>query len=75
MTIVRVSDASLVERLLADLQARPDVIAEVVGPNRVRISLLGSYNQEAMALAILLRVRAWEAGQRARGVAVDVEIE
>jgi hypothetical protein len=75
MTIVRVSDASLVERLLADLQARPDVIADVVGPNRVRISLLGSYNQEAMALAILLRVRAWEAGQRARGVAVDVEIE
>lgn len=75
MTIVRVSDASLVERLLAELQARPDVIADVVGPNRVRISLLGSYNQEAMALAILLRVRAWEAGQRAQGVQVDVEIE
>ena len=75
MTIIQVSDASLVERLLADLQARPDVIADVVGPNRVQISLLGSYNQDAMKVAIVLRVRAWAAAQRARGIAVDVEIE
>jgi hypothetical protein len=75
MTIIQVSDASLVEPLLADLRTRPDVVAEVVAPNRVRVSLLGSYSGEAMRIAILLRVRAWAAAQRARGVAAEVEIE
>jgi hypothetical protein len=75
MTIIRISDASLLEQLLADLQARPDVVAQIVAPNRIRISLLGSYNPHALQLAITLRVRAWEEVQRSRGIDVTVELE
>lgn len=63
----------MVEPLLADLTSRPDVIAEVVAPNRIRVSLLGSYNRDAMELAIVLRVRAWEAAHRSSGVVVEIE--
>ena len=75
MTTIWLSDPSMVELLLADLKARPDVVAEIVEPDRIRISLLGSYSGDAMRLAILLRVRAWEAVQRARGIDVEVELE
>jgi hypothetical protein len=75
MTIIRISDSSLLEPLLADLRARPDVVAEAVAHDRLRISLLGSYSQSAMRMAILLRIRAWEAVQRARGYDVDVDLE
>ena len=75
MTIIRISDASLLEPLLADLRTRPDVVAEVVADDRLRISLLGSYSQSAMQMAILLRVRAWEVAQRARGFDVEVDLE
>jgi len=75
MTILRLNDASLVDQLLDDLKSRPDVVAQVVAPNRIRISLLGSYSAEAMRIAIMLRVRAWEAVQRARGIVAEVEIE
>jgi len=75
MATVRISDATLLELLLADLTARPDVVAEVSGPDTLRLSLLGSYNEGAMRLAILLRIRAWEAAQRARGIEVEVDID
>ena len=38
------------------------------------MSLLGSYNLEAMRMAIYLRVRAWEAAQRAKGRLIRVEL-
>ena len=75
MTTVRINDPSLLGLLLADLSDRPDVIAEVLGPDRIRVSLLGSYNAEAMRLAIVLRVRAWEAAQRSRGIDVELELD
>jgi hypothetical protein len=75
MTIIRISDPALLEKLLADLRERPDVVAEIDGPDRLRVSVLGSYNQSAMRMAILLRIRAWEAAQRARGLDVEVDIE
>jgi hypothetical protein len=75
MATIRISDASLLDVLLADLTARPDVVAEISGPDTLRLSLLGSYNESAMRLAILLRLRAWEAAQRARGVEVEVDID
>ena len=62
MTIIRINDPSRLELLLADLRARPDVVAEIIAPDRIRVNILGSYNLDAMRLAILLRVRAW--GQR-----------
>ena len=75
MTTIRISDPSLLELLLADLRSRPDVIAEEIAPDRIRISILGSYSSESMRPALLLRIRAWEAAQRSRGIDVEVDIE
>jgi hypothetical protein len=75
MPIVRISDPSLLEVLLADLSARPDVVAEIVGADAIRVSVLGSYNASSMRLAILLRIRAWQAAQRSRGFEVEVELD
>jgi hypothetical protein len=75
MPIVRISDPSLLELLIEDLTARPDVIAEIVDTDAIRVSLLGSFNESSMRLAILLRIRAWEAAQRARGVDVEVDVD
>lgn len=75
MPIVRISDPSLLEVLLADLSARPDVVTEIVGADAIRVSVLGSYNASSMRLAILLRIRAWQAAQRSRGFEVDVELD
>ncbi|HST19468.1 MAG TPA: hypothetical protein VLK36_17640 [Gaiellaceae bacterium] len=75
MPTISLNDPTLVDDLLADLRGRGDVLAEEIGPGRVRVSVLGSYSAEGMRVAIYLRVRAWEAGQRARGVDVQVELD
>ena len=75
MTIIRINDPSRLELLLADLRERPDVVAEIIAPDRIRINILGSYNLDAMRLAILLRIRAWEAAQRSGGLDVEVDLE
>jgi hypothetical protein len=38
------------------------------------VDILGSYGVEGMRLATTLRVQAWVAAQRARGVDVTVEL-
>ncbi len=48
-----------------------DVVAEQITANEVRLSLLGSYASDAMRMELYLRVRAWEAAQRSRGVEVE----
>jgi hypothetical protein len=60
--------------LIADLRTRGDIVVDAVGDDSIEVSLLGSYNLEAMRLAIYLRVRAWEAGQRAQGRNLRVEL-
>jgi hypothetical protein len=40
--------------------------------NEVDVSLLGSYNADAMNIELYLRVRAWEAGRRSTGVEVEL---
>ncbi len=75
MTTIRISDDSMLELLLADLTARPDVVAHVVAPDKLAISILGSFNRDAMRFATLLRVRTWEATQRSRGYDVYVDLE
>jgi hypothetical protein len=75
MPIVRISDPSLLEVLLEDLSARPDVVAEIVAADAIRVSVLGSYNASSMRLAILLRIRAWQAAQRSRGFEVEAEFD
>ena len=75
MPTITINDPGLVDNLLDDLRTRGDVLAEEIGPGRVRVSVLGSYSAEGMRIAIYLQVRAWEAAQRARGLDVQVEID
>jgi hypothetical protein len=74
MPLVRISDPGLIDLLCADLQAPGDVVAEPAGGNLIEVDIVGSYGEEGMRLATLLRVQAWEAAQRARGIDVTVEI-
>ncbi len=60
--------------LIADLQTRADIVVEPIDESTIAVSLLGSYGLNAMRLAIYLRVRAWEAAQRAAGHTVQVEL-
>ncbi|MGH3001415.1 MAG: hypothetical protein ACRDM1_01890 [Gaiellaceae bacterium] len=75
MPTLRIDDPALLPSLLEDLRSRTDVVAEAIGDDAIRISILGSYNGEQMRLATYLRVRAWEAAQNAQGVRVHVELE
>jgi hypothetical protein len=74
VTLLRISDPSLLQLLRADLQGRDDIVAEVVDEQTLQIDILGSYGVEGMRLAAVLRVQAWVAAQRARGVDVNVEV-
>jgi hypothetical protein len=68
---LRVSDPALVPELLEFLRSRLDVVADQVSEDQVDLSLLGSYASDSMRMEVYLRVRAWEAGQRAKGVQVE----
>lgn len=74
MTLLRISDPGLLELLRADLQSREDLVAEVVDDRTLQIDILGSYGEQGMRLAAALRVQAWVAAQRARGVDVSVDV-
>jgi hypothetical protein len=74
VTTLRLSDPELRDVLIADLRTRIDLVVEPVDQNTIEVSLLGSYSLEAMRLAIDLRVRAWEATQRAAGRMIHVEL-
>jgi hypothetical protein len=74
VTTLRLSDPGLRDVLIADLQSRTDLVVAATGADTIEVSLLGSYNLEAMRMAIYLRVRAWEAGQRAQGRLIQVEL-
>ena len=75
MTIVRTNSSAATRLLLAYLGAISDITAEPVGTCEVRVSLLGSYREDAMHLALYLRLRAWEAGQRAEGHDVRLDLD
>jgi hypothetical protein len=75
MTLVRISDSRMLSTLAADLAERPDVVATVVSRHSIRVSILGSYNRDALRIATYLRIRAWEDAQRSRGKDVRVEID
>jgi hypothetical protein len=74
VTLLRISDPGLLELLRADLQSRDDLVAEIVDEQTIRVDILGSYGEQGMRLAATLRVQAWVAAQRARGVDVAVEV-
>ncbi|HEY0416706.1 MAG TPA: hypothetical protein VGC78_09990 [Gaiellaceae bacterium] len=74
MTIVRANSSRAAELLLAHLREASDVAVEPSGASAVRVSLLGSYRDDAMRLELYLRLRAWEAAQRAAGIEVHLEL-
>jgi hypothetical protein len=74
MTRVHVSDREWLAVLLADLRDHPELVVEAIDGETIEAAVLGSYDLEAMRLAIYLRIRAWEAGQRAQGRDVHVEL-
>ena len=69
---IRVSNPVLIPDLLEFLRSRVDVVAEEVSDDEVDVSLLGSYNADAMNIELYLRVRAWEAGRRSTGAEVEL---
>ena len=74
MTTLRLSDPGLRDVLIADLKSRTDLVVAAAGEDTIEVSLLGSYNLDAMRMAIYLRVRAWESAQRAKGRLIRVEL-
>ena len=75
MTVVRTNSSAATQLLLTFLREASDIAVEPVGANEVRVSLLGSYREEAMRLALYLRLRAWEAAQRAQGEDVRLDLD
>ena len=69
---IRVTDPVAVAELVAFLTARADAIVEQINDDEVDVSLLGSFNADAMRMQLYLLVRAWEAGHAAEGT---VEID
>ena len=69
---LRVSDTTFVPELVAYLESDLDGVAQRVGDDEVEVSLLGSYCEDTLRMELYLRIRAWEAGRRDRGVVVDV---
>ena len=74
MTIIQLNNAQAAAALHAHLQAQGDLSVEEVAPDRLRVSLLGSYHQDAMRLELLLRIRAWQAAEHARGNTVTAQL-
>ncbi len=74
MPELRISDSAFLPSLLADLRSRLDVVAEVIDDSCILVTIVGSYGQEGMRVALDLRVSAWEAAQRAKGIDVRVEL-
>jgi hypothetical protein len=73
MPLFRVNDPALLPELVAELEARPDVVLEVLTDDTINVNILGSYNSEALRMATELRVRAWETARSSTGVGVVVE--
>jgi hypothetical protein len=74
MPEIRISDPTLIDDLERDLRQRPDIVVEQIDDDRLLVSILGSYGTNGMRLATFLRLRAWEAAQRAQGRDVTVDI-
>jgi hypothetical protein len=69
---IRISSAELFDELLASLRAEPGAVVEQISDDEAEVTLLGSYQEDALRMALYLRLRAWEAAHRARGVHVEI---
>jgi hypothetical protein len=75
MTLVRTNNSATTQLLVAYLTAATDIAVKPMGEREVLVSLLGSYREDAMRLALYLRLRAWEAAQRAEGNDVHLDLD
>jgi hypothetical protein len=69
---IRLSSPDLLDELLEFLRAEPSAVVEQISDDEVEVSLLGSYQQDALRMQLELRLRAWEATHRAHGVRVEI---
>ena len=60
------------DELLASLRAEPSAVVERVSDDEAEVTLLGSYQEDALRMALYLRLRAWEAAHSLRGVHVEI---
>jgi hypothetical protein len=56
---IKLSDQSLLQKLLSFLEFDPNVIVTQIGPDEVEISFLGSLNTSAQMMESELRLRMW----------------
>jgi hypothetical protein len=56
---IKLSDQSLLQKLLGFLDFDPNVIVTQIGPDEVEISFLGSLNTSAQVMESELRLRMW----------------
>jgi hypothetical protein len=69
---IRLSSADMLDELLEFLRAEPSAVVEQVSGDEAEVSLLGSYQEDALRMELYLRLRAWEAAHRATGVRVEI---
>ena len=69
---IRVSAPELLDDLLAFLRSKPDAVVDRVSVDELEVSLLGSYNDDAMRMELYLRVRTWEEAQRGSGTLAEI---
>jgi hypothetical protein len=53
----------LLDRLVVYLRSRNDAVVELLAPDRVEVSLLGSYSEDAMIAELERRLERWRAPQ------------
>jgi hypothetical protein len=56
---IKLSDQSLLQKLLSFLDFDPNVIVTQIAPDEVEISFLGSLNTSAQMMESELRLRMW----------------
>ncbi len=69
---IRLSSAELMDELVEFLRAEPAAVVEQVTQDEIEVSLLGSYQEDALRMELYLRLRAWEAAHRSRGAHVEI---
>jgi hypothetical protein len=69
---VRTTGPEQLDELIGFLETETDATIQRVSDDEAEVCLLGSYNRDAMRMELYLRLRAWEAGRRARDAHVDI---
>lgn len=69
---IQLSSADLLDELVAFLRAEPSAVVEQLSDDEIEVTLLGSYQEDALRMELYLRLRAWEAAHHTSGVHVEI---